>query len=404
MVSELGQLSSSQESTGPDRKAFSSAWAEISVMHLLSSFHVGGAEMVALELARSMDPDRFRVLACSLDGCGPMADRFEAAGVRPLSLDRSRLRQGYDIGLAWRLANLLRDSGTDILHCHNTFAKLYGTVGGALARVPVVVCSQHAVPSEQGIRESHFLAKVANPLATRFVAVAEYVRRTGVQAGYVLPDRTTVIYNGIDLSRFQPRDGHADASQTMVVGCVGRLSEEKRHELLFEAIAGLKREDVDVRLQVVGDGPRRQHLEAAAARLDIEEEVEFLGMRDDVPALLRRMDVFALTSSTEGLPLSVIEAMACALPVVATRVGGLPELVEDSVSGLLVPVEDAAAIANALCRLAQEPGLRARMGKAGRLSAVERFSLAACAAQHENLYVELLQENGVHPRGGAPCT
>jgi sugar transferase (PEP-CTERM/EpsH1 system associated) len=360
-------------------------------MHLLSSFQVGGAETVALELARAMEASSFRVLACSLTGPGPMAERFRAAQIEPLSLPHSRGIPIYDFPLAGRLARVLRREGVQVLHCHNSFSKLYGAVAGFLARVPAVVCTQHAVPSAGGIKAAHRLARLVNPLASHFVAVGRHVLGAATEGGYVLADRASVIYNGIDLSRFAPgRRERRSRDGELVIGCVGRLSEEKRHGVIFRAVAALIADHPRVRLFVVGDGPLRPVLEEEVERLDLEEHVAFLGLRSDVPELLGAMDVLVLASSTEGLPLVVIEAMASGLPIVATRVGGLPELVEEGRNGLLVPPDDPDALANALRSLLADETLRSRMGREGRRMAEERFSLAEAARRHARLYARLL--------------
>ena len=360
------------------------------VMHLLSSFEVGGAETVALEVGRRMDRSAFRVLSCSLTGPGPMESRFLEAGIQPLSLRRSKLMRGLDPLLVWRLAALCRRERVEVLHCHNSFPKLYGIMATRFVPGALVVATQHAIWLDGTTDKPDVLARLTNPFVTHFVAVADGVLRAGITRGDIRSDRATVIHNGVDVKRFAPLAAPAPSKGTVVVGCVARLSHEKRHALLMRAVKEVSRGCPEVRLHLVGDGALRQTLETEARRLDFADSVEFFGTRSDIPELLRSMDIFALASSTEGLPLTVLEAMASGLPVVATKVGALEEVVDHGRNGFLVPPEDPAALAAAIARLVKDQDLRRRMGQAGRQIAVERFDISAAVRKHEDLYLRLL--------------
>ncbi len=367
---------------------------KVRVLHLLTSFQVGGAETMALELGRTMDPSTYRILTCSLSGAGPMASQFRRAGIETFDLSRAGAMRRLGFRLLFRLARLLRRERVSVLHCHNSFPRLYGTMAAGLAGVPVVVATQHAVWFDGQIERPPLLARVMNPFVTHFVAVAKSVERAGVHSGHIRRGRCSVIYNGIDLDRFSPSRRRKLPESEVVLGCVGRLSREKRHNVILRATAQLARNGCNVRLHIVGDGPLRSGLEAQGRSLGLEEHIGFFGLRNDVAQLLRSMDIFILASATEGLPLTVIEGMASGLPVVATRVGGVPELVEEGRNGFLVPPDDAQALSAAIERLIQKPELRRTMGAEGRKMAVEKFSLELCAHRHEQLYLRLLEEKG----------
>jgi glycosyltransferase involved in cell wall biosynthesis len=181
---------------------------------------------------------------------------------------------------------------------------------------------------------------------------------------------------------------------------VARFSRGKRHKDLVSAAAALIARGHDVSVHLIGDGAMREELEDQVERLALGEQVQFLGMRDDVPQCLRELDIFVLPSRFEGLPLTVIEAMATGLPVVATNVGSMAELVEEGVNGFLVEPENPPVLANAIARLVSDERLRRQMGQQGRKMAVAQFDLQAAARQHEELYLRLLARKGTHPCGG----
>jgi len=368
---------------------------KISVMHLLTSFQVGGAETVALQLCRAMNGSVYRILACCLKKSGPMASRFQAAGVETFALSNCRTMRGLDLALLSRLVTLLRRERVHLLHCHNSFPREYGAMAAMLSGVPVVVGTQHAVWSDGTIERPPILARLMNPFVTHFVAVADHVLQAATSTGHIQRERASVIYNGVDVRRFRPRRYRTPKQSNIEIGCVARLSHEKRHDVLLQAIAQLAPKYKNVRLHLVGDGPSRGALETQAGYLGLGRNVRFLGLRNDVPEWLRAMEVLVLGSATEGLPLTILEAMASGLPVVATSVGGVPEMVEDGVNGFLVPPEDPVALAAALERLVKDRDLRLRMGRKGREIAVKKFSLDIAVRKHEELYLKLLREKGI---------
>lgn len=369
------------------------------VMHLLGSFEVGGAETVALDLARALNGEQFCVSVCALYANGAMRARFRAAGIRAESLLSVAQRPGFDVRIAWRLARLVRSRQVDIVHSHNRRAHVYGAIAGRVAGVPAVVCTRHGVGSALKTDQASPLERLVAHLASHHIAVCQAVLQEGVRAGRIRPDRATVVYNGIDANRFACRRPlQARHLGSGVLGSVGRLDAEKGHRDLFKAALRLLRQDMDVRVHVVGDGPARGQLQQAVRDLGIADRVCFLGTRDDVPDLLRGFDLFVLPSLTEGLPLTVIEAMASGLPVVATNVGGVPELVRHGETGLLVRPGSPDELADAIARLLEDPGLCHRMGRLGQRIAVGQFDLKLMARRHAHLYRALMTHKRVHKR------
>ena len=356
----------------------------------------GGAERLAAVVAMKLDPARFEsVLCASRQTDEPLLDReLEEAGIGVLALGR---RSTLDL-LAWRpLVSLLRD-GVDVVHTHMFGSNVWGTVLGRLSGVPVVVAHEHTW-SFQGRPLRRFLDReLVARWADVFVAVSGEDRRKMIEVEGVDPAKIRLIPNGIP----SPANGAvADVRAELgiepgapVLGVVCELRAQKALEVLFEAAALLLAEFPTLKVLVAGDGPERARLEEGARRLGVANTVLFLGIRRDVPAVLAAVDVAVLSSDYEGSPLSVMEYMAAAKPVVSTRVGGVPELVQEDVHGLLVDPRDPEALAEAVARLLRDPALAKRLGAVGRKRQQREFSLEAMVRRIEDLYEELWLASG----------
>jgi glycosyltransferase involved in cell wall biosynthesis len=356
----------------------------------------GGAERLAAVVAMKLDPARFEsVLCASRQTDERLLDReLEEAGIGVLALGR---RSTLDL-LAWRpLVSLLRD-GVDVVHTHMFGSNVWGTVLGRLSGVPVVIAHEHTW-SFQGRPLRRFLDReLVARWADVFVAVSGEDRRKMIEVEGVDPAKIRLIPNGIA----SPANGAvADVRAELdiepgvpVLGVVCELRAQKALEVLFEAAALLLAEFPTLKVLVAGDGPERARLEEGARRLGVEDTVLFLGIRRDVPAVLAAVDVAVLSSDYEGSPLSVMEYMAAAKPVVSTRVGGVPELVKEDVHGLLVQPRDPKALAEAVARLLRDPALAKRLGAEGRKRQQREFSLEAMVRRIEDLYEELWLASG----------
>jgi glycosyltransferase involved in cell wall biosynthesis len=356
----------------------------------------GGAERLAAVVAMKLDPARFEsVLCASRQTDEPLLDReLEEAGIEVLALGR---RSTLDL-LAWRpLVSVLRD-GVDVVHAHMFGSNVWGTVLGRLSGVPVVVAHEHTW-SFQGRPLRRFLDReLVARWADVFVAVSDEDRRKMIEVEGVDPAKIRLIPNGIP----SPANGAVTdvraelgiESGVPVLGVVCELRAQKALEVLFEAAALLLAEFPTLKVLVAGDGPERARLEEGARRLGVADTVLFLGIRRDVPAVLAAVDVAVLSSDYEGSPLSVMEYMAAAKPVVSTRVGGVPELVREDVHGLLVEPRDPEALAEAVTRLLRDPALAKRLGAEGRQRQQREFSLEAMVRRIEDLYEELWLASG----------
>ncbi|MBP6629806.1 MAG: glycosyltransferase [Kofleriaceae bacterium] len=359
-----------------------------SIVHVLSSLGVGGQERVALDLAAGQVERGHRVTVVSLhggmqDALGPA---FAAAGVTVRAVPR---RDGLDPTLVARLAGVLRDLGAQIVHTHNPIPLIYGAPAARAIGAAVIHTKHGKNPSS---RAQLLLRRAVGRLVHHFVAVSDSTAAQARELREYPADRIQVIANGIQVDRFRP-DPVARAAirreldippAAFVVGTIGRVDEFKNQGMLVRALAA----DLgpDLHLVVVGDGPARTALEAAAADGPGREYIHVTGRRMDVDKLLPAFDLFALPSKSEGLPLVVPEAMTAGLPVVATSVGGLPDVVRRD-TGILVPVEEA-ALREAILRLYQDRGEARAMGIRAREVALREYAASRMLEQYLALYAQ----------------
>ena len=272
----------------------------------------------------------------------------------------------------------------EIVHLNSSKAGVLGRIAGAAARVPIRVFTVHgwAHYASSGFAGRLYLwaDRLALPLTTAFVCVSEADRKAGIAARTCTDQRAHVIHNGVEPG---PEPTRAKRHRVRIVS-VGRLAAQKDFPTLIRAAMTLDPTRAEV--TVLGDGPDRPAIEAEIARLGLTDRVTLAGEVDDVPDRLRNSDVFVLSSNFEGLPISVLEAMAAGLPIVASNVGGLPELVEEGGNGTLVRPGDSEELSYALAALVDDPALRLRQGDASRRRVLESFSIDACRAAHRALY------------------
>lgn len=363
------------------------AW---SIVHVLSSFGMGGQERLALDLAAIQRRRGHRVTVISLapPPDGPLVDEFTKAD---LEVVRVAKRPGFDLTLPPRLFRAFRAAGADFVHTHNPQPLIYSSAAARLAGAKAVH-TKHGMNPASGKQMA--LRRGAAKFLSAFVACSGPTAEQAKKQRDCALDKLHVIPNGIRLDKFAPDPALRQAMRAelglgdaWVVGTVGRLDELKNHQMLIRAMAphlGPK-----VKLVIIGDGPTRDVLAAAVAKLPDPSTVVLAGQRMDVPKLLPGFDVFTLPSRTEGLPLVVPEAMATGLPVVATSVGGLPTVIDEGVTGFLVPVEEK-PLAAALLSL-RDPVRAQAMGAAARVAALERFGAERMVDRYLELYATALK-------------
>jgi glycosyltransferase involved in cell wall biosynthesis len=350
----------------------------LGVAHLTLGLEMGGQEKWLVDFARHVDRTRFDLHFVSLTTRGCLADDIEAAGWRVTALGEPG---GLRPGMMLRLAGLFRRWQIDVVHTHDERPLVHAAPAARLAGVPRIIHTRHGQGRHVTRRQALLLHLVAQ-LTDCFVCVSRDAAEATAAQG-IRPRRVCTIVNGIDLTRF----AYAGPCRNGPVVSVARLSPEKDIETLLEATAIAVREEPSFRVEIAGDGVCMPILRQRARELALEGHVRFLGQLRDVPALLRRARLFVLSSISEGISLTLLEAMARGLPVVATRVGGNPEVVVDRETGLLVPARDPVELAQALLQLHRDPDACRRMGFAARERVEGCFDVRLMVQEYELLYL-----------------
>jgi len=371
----------------------------IRVLYLIDSLGSGGAEHLLdayLGHLPSLGVDPVVAALQSRQG-NPIASRIETRGIPVLELGIARLRQR---GAYRRVSDVIARSRPHLVHTQLEFANVLGAAAAARRRIPVVSTLHTLEEPRRRSRARWRMRLMAWSLrrhAGLVIAVSEDARRHHLLHLGLPPDRVTTIHNGIEISDFRVGPGVRDEvrselgipSGAAVVAVVAVLRPPKGIDGLIRALPALVAAVPRTHLLVVGDGEARRSLERLAADLGMANRVTFTGSRADVPRMLATADVFALPSLTEALPTVVAEAMAAGLPVVASRVGGIPEMVDDS-TGTLVEPGDIAGLTRALAQLLDDPAEAGRRGRSGQLLAAERFDLATQAERLASEYRNLI--------------
>lgn len=372
---------------------------------------MGGAEWLAYEFARRLDPLRFDRYLCTtrkpeeyrLQRALHETHALQEAGVKVLSLGR---QSSWSV-LPWtRLYRLLVRERIDVVHAHMPRASVPGSILARLARVPVVVSHEHGSWLDGKLARPFLDRNVVARMSTVILAVSEWDRRQLIEREQIPPARVRVFANGIP----PLPDGAPAAREDLgvpphlpLIGAIGRLYDQKGYDYLIRAVAMLKARGRDLRCAIAGVGPDEQKLKQLVAELGVGEEIRWIGHRDDVPEVVRALDVAVLPSRWEGSPLALMEYMALGAPIVATTVGGVPELIDDGVHGLLVPSRDPGPLADAIERLLDDRVLAARLGRAAQERQRAEHDLDTQVARLERLYVELhtRSQDGVAAARGA---
>ncbi len=362
-------------------------------MHVVPSLDPGGTERLVIDIAKTLMP-RSQPTVCCLDATGAWAEELTDLGVPVIALHR---RPGFQPRVGLAIGRLADAHQIDVLHCHHYSPFVYGRIAAARRDLKVVY-TEHGRSSDDG---PSWKRRLINPMLARLpatiCAVSNDLRRYMISEG-IPGSRVRVIHNGIELGLRPAAIARATARMALglphdafVVGTAGRLDPVKDLETLVEAAARLAPTQTRLRVVIVGEGGSRAALERQIAAAGLGHIVTLAGYRRDVRGLLPAFDVYANTSAHEGVSLTILEAMAAGLPVVATRVGGTPEVVADGKTGMLVPAREPAQVAAALASLADTPGVRRAYGEAGRARVEHHFSLEAMTQAYLQVYRSLLE-------------
>ena len=370
--------------------------ARVRVLQLAGSAEWAGGEVYLLQLAKALDRTRFE-LSVICPAMGPLVERLGQLGVATAVVPmEERL---VDPRALLALVRHFRRERPHVVQSHGARTNFYGRLAARLAGVPRHLSTVHnslydyPVPA---LRRALYLAldRLTVPWTETILCVAESLARDLIERGRVPAEKVQVIHNGVDLARFDP--SRADGGKIRrafglasgpVLGLIGRMTPQKDHATFLAALARVRTEVHDVRALIVGDGPLRPAITAEAARLGVQEACCFTGVRDDIPDCLAAMDLVLISSVSEGLPFTVLEALAMARPIVATAVNGVTEIVEPELTGLLVPPRRPDLLAQGALALLRDPERARALGQAGRKAVEVRFPMERMVERLERLYL-----------------
>lgn len=369
----------------------------IKVLHV-STTCAGGLGQSILTIMTSLDRDRYDLSVAF--GLGhPLDDAYAAAGFKffPLSLSRGIHPLQFAITVI-ELIRIMRSERFDIVHVHGSEAGILARIAAWWVKVPVIVVELHGYanrdPNSFLERTLYrWIEKALDPISDAYVAVSDAVRRAWVARGIAKPERIEVIHHALDLTHYpatEPEPIMKLQFSGPVIGTACLLEERKGLLALVEAIPEVVRAFGNVTFLIIGEGPLKDTMQRRLHELGVAENVRFLGWRNDLARLMWKFDFFVLPSLRESFGLVFIEAMACQRPVIGSRVDGIPEVVSDGETGILVKPNDPKDLAQAILRMLSNPALVAQMGKAGRHRVETLFDLPRMAAAYEALYTRLV--------------
>jgi glycosyltransferase involved in cell wall biosynthesis len=365
----------------------------------------GGGKRVFYSLIKGLDRNLFRpVVACSPEG--PYAEMLHDAGVELCTLNMDNRNNPFTI---YHLAKIMREESVTIVHSQGGGRSNYfAFLAAHLAKVPIKVAT--VANLVEGWSDVHPLRRLCYVAVNRlmeksvdtFICVAHYLCEILVERHGIAPEKVINIPNGIDVSGFVCRRRRSDIlrelglpANKVLVSLIGRLVWEKGIDVFLEAACELSKGRTNIHFLVVGAGPLRAELEQQARDYGLADLCSFAGFQRDIPAILMATDIMALPSFVEGLPMIILEAMASKVPVVASAVGGIPEMIQQGGNGFLVPAKDSHSLAEKLLLLINNKGLRKRMGEAARKDVEELFSETEMIHKTQQVYLDLIRAKGL---------
>lgn len=367
------------------------------VLHLITSFEIGGTERQAVELLKRLDRDRFDVRLASLRNEGPFYREIESLFPDVPEFPLTSFYDANAVRQLARLRKLMTRDKIDILHAHDFYSSFIGAVAGRLAGVRVIACQRHLKLSD---RRAHEMGtRLIHRLAHRVLVNSEAIRDRIIEQNSKPPRKITIIRNGVLASSVPSAQAQCEIRRELrinadarLIGMVARLQPVKGHRFFIDAAAHVLGEQSDAHFVLVGDGPLRAEIGDQVARLGIGDRVHLLGDRADVARIVSGFDLLVLASLHEGSPNAVMEAMAAGVPVVATAVGGTKELIIDLESGYLAPPADSAALAERIVFALNDEANRAEIISAARTRINAEYGMDRMVESVERLYDDLMKD------------
>lgn len=361
------------------------------IVHVIYRLDIGGLETVLVEFVNRCPADMYRHVILCLTESTSFRERIKNNNVEVIELHK---KSGKDVRIFFKILRLFSALKPFVVHTYN-IACLEYQIAAKLTGVPIRIHAEHGRENSDlfGTNTKYnVFRKIMDFVVHYWIPVSKDLERWLIEIVRIPPKKIQLIHNGVDTSAFLPlRNSQKEQKKYFIIGTVGRLDPVKDHKSLISAVSEIEQRHEHfrgkIKLQIIGDGQERVSLERLVKELSLENVVEFLGARNDVRELLNTFDLFCLSSKAEGIPMTILEAYSCQCPVVATNVGGIPEIIgENGDIGLLVAPGDPSKIADAIVKYIENPGLAISHGKKGRERMITNFSLDKMTSAYMTLY------------------
>lgn len=361
----------------------------INILYLFVTLPIGGAEEHLLTVLKNLDLTKYNPIVCCIREKGLIGEEIENRGIAIISLNRKS--KSWDFRIVMDILRIIRTKNIHLIHTHLYHANMYGRIAALISKIPAVVTEHNVYPKYKLKRRilNWFLAKKTK----KIIAVSEMVKKDITVRDWIKPLKVEVIYNGIDIDRFPSAISKEEARQKLgvptdcfLIGTIGRLTDQKGQIYLINALSIIKGIIPEIKLLLAGSGPLESELKNIVFTKGLNEYVEFLGARRDIPDILKAMDIFVFPSLWEGLPMVLLEAMASSLPVVATSVGGITEIVRNGINGVIVPPRNESVLVQIIIELSKDKAKRKLLGESGRKTVEDKFTASLMVKNLESVY------------------
>jgi len=360
------------------------------ILHLITGLEIGGAETMLLEVMPRLD--QFQHIICSLSTIGPSGKKLIDAGFTVYALKSGKI---FSPAAIYRFGRIIFREKPDLIATRLIHADIFGRIFGKIFGVHKILCCLESVLDQPKYQKFFLLEQVTSFLVNQYVAVSQAVKDAYLSKTKIIPSKITVIYNGIDLHKFKPTVNKTAAKKNTglddyqpIIGYVAKMRPERNHRLLIEAFANIQKTYPTALLVLAGDGPARPDLEKLAANLNIKNQIKFLGNRHDIPNILSCLDIFVSPSAYEGMSVSILEAMACGVPVIASDIAPNREIIENKKNGILIPSLQAPIIAEEISSLLSNGALLQSISL-NSITIAQKFSIDTTAHCLTELYLSL---------------
>ncbi len=374
---------------------------KINILHIYQNSRIGGVQQQLLSLLKAYNREVFNPFFCCFGPKEAMGREIEGIGIELTALNRFRYHRILP-GIFVDLSRLMKKKHIHIVRTHRYHPNVYGRVAAFLAGVPVIVASVHDNYRMDKRPKRRIVNHILSKITDKIVAVSESIKKDIVRYDKIDPSKILVIPNGVDTERFNPEGNFANIKEEflikdndIVIGFVGRIVPAKGLEYLIDTLSYLKEEFKNLKLLIIGEGSLVDGLKEKSKENNVNDSVIFTGRRRDIPDILSCIDIFVMPSIAEGLPNALLEAMAMGKPIVATEVGGIPEVIKNGSNGQLVPPRDPGALAMAIKEFIGNGQLATKMGQAARNLVLDNYSIGKTAQKWQSLYLSILKEKGL---------